>query len=413
MNRPLRNASGANVSAAFGFFRSLFMLFDQRNPGAFAAVFDPKGKTFRHDMYPEYKATRQKTPEDLHAQVPLVEEILRALGVPVLRADGFEADDLIAALAMRSREEGRECWIVSGDKDLLQLVGGGVKALRPDSSFAFNPYGPEEVKAEWGVDPGQILDYLSLIGDASDNVPGVPGVGDKTALKLLTRIPQPRGNILADRRGQAGVAQEKAGGGQGQRLPLPQAHHARCEGADGDRRLGRADCREPRPESCQRSLPPRGDEESRGVRRRSGAFRGWERGATFSRPSRLGRRTGFRGGESGGPPVSQSQARRPARRGARSPPGSLLGRPGGARASAVPRTGRVRDGHRRESPRFLGRPLHRRRRLRLRLRDRRDGRARRRARSASRSPSRPGRPAMRPSPAPMSAISTKRRRAGS
>ena len=188
MNRPLRNASGANVSAAFGFFRFLFALFDQRNPGAFAAVFDPKGKTFRHEMYPDYKATRQKTPEELHAQVPLVEEILRALGVPVLRTEGFEADDLIATLATRSRAEGRECWIVSGDKDLLQLVGGSVKALRPDSSFAYSPYGPEEVKAEWGVEPAQILDYLSLIGDASDNVPGVPGVGDKTALKLLTEF---------------------------------------------------------------------------------------------------------------------------------------------------------------------------------------------------------------------------------
>jgi DNA polymerase-1 len=185
MNRPLRSPSGANVSAAFGFFRFLFALFDQRNPGAFAAVFDPKGKTFRHDIYPEYKATRQKTPEDLHAQVPLVEEILRALGVPVLRADGFEADDLIATLATRARAEGRECWIVSGDKDLLQLVGGGVKALRPDSSFAYSPYGPDEVRAEWGVEPERILDYLSLIGDASDNVPGVPGVGDKTAVKLL------------------------------------------------------------------------------------------------------------------------------------------------------------------------------------------------------------------------------------
>ena len=188
MNRPLRNAAGANISAAFGFFRFLFALFDERNPGAFAAVFDSKGKTFRHDMYPEYKATRQKTPEDLHAQVPLVEEILRALKVPVLRAEGWEADDLIATLATRCRAEGRECWIVSGDKDLLQLVGGSVKALRPDSSFAYRPYGEEEVRAEWGVAPERILDYLSLTGDASDNVPGVPGIGDKTALKLLTQF---------------------------------------------------------------------------------------------------------------------------------------------------------------------------------------------------------------------------------
>jgi DNA polymerase I len=188
MNRPLKNSKGENVSATFGFFRFLFNLFESRNPGAFAAVFDPKGKTFRHEMYAEYKATRQKTPEDLHAQVPLVEEILRALGLPVLRTDGYEADDLIATLATLAREEGRECWIVSGDKDLLQLVGGSVKALRPDSSFGYKPYGPDDVTAEWGVTPERILDYLSLTGDASDNVPGVAGIGDKTALKLLSEF---------------------------------------------------------------------------------------------------------------------------------------------------------------------------------------------------------------------------------
>ncbi|MBL8966438.1 MAG: DNA polymerase I [Spirochaetaceae bacterium] len=189
MSRPLRNAAGENVSAAFGFFRFLFSLFDERGPAAFAAVFDPKGPTFRHEMYPEYKATRQKTPEDLHAQVPLVEEILRALKLPLLRANGYEADDLIATLAERCRAEGRECWIVSGDKDLLQLVGGPVKALRPDSNFAYRPYGPDEVLAEWGVGPERILDYLTLTGDASDNIPGVAGIGDKTAQKLLAEFP--------------------------------------------------------------------------------------------------------------------------------------------------------------------------------------------------------------------------------
>jgi DNA polymerase I len=188
LSRPLRSPAGANVGAAFGFFRFLFALFDERNPGAFAAVFDPKGKTFRHEMYPEYKATRQKTPEDLHAQVPLVEEILGALGVKCLRTEGYEADDLIATLAKRARDEGRECWVVSGDKDLLQLVRGSVKALRPDSSFSYRPFGREDVQAEWGVSPERILDYLSLTGDQSDNVPGVKGIGDKTALKLMTEF---------------------------------------------------------------------------------------------------------------------------------------------------------------------------------------------------------------------------------
>ncbi|HWP68323.1 MAG TPA: 5'-3' exonuclease H3TH domain-containing protein, partial [Rectinemataceae bacterium] len=185
LSRPLRNSSGKNVSAAYGFFRFLFSLFEQRRPEAFAAVFDSKGKTFRHQMYDAYKATRQKTPEDLIDQVPLVEEILSALKVPMLRSEGYEADDVIATIARWSRREERECYVISGDKDLLQLVGGSVKALRPQEGFGFHELGTDEVLSEWGVSPERILDYLSLTGDASDNVPGVPGVGDKTALKLL------------------------------------------------------------------------------------------------------------------------------------------------------------------------------------------------------------------------------------
>lgn len=185
MGRPLRNASGENVSAVYGFFRFLFSLFDQKNPGAFAAVFDSRGPTFRHKMYEAYKATRQKTPEDLTAQVPIVEEILRALGVPMLRKEGYEADDLIASMATRCKREGRECWIISGDKDLLQLVGGTVKALRPAEGFGFHEIDEKAVLEEWGVTPCQILDFLSLTGDASDNVPGVRGIGEKTALKLM------------------------------------------------------------------------------------------------------------------------------------------------------------------------------------------------------------------------------------
>lgn len=185
LSRPLRNPSGQNVSAVYGFFKFLFSLFEQRKPEAFAAVFDSKGKTFRHEMYDAYKATRQKTPEDLIAQVPVVEEILTALGVPMLRREGYEADDVIATLARRCRAEGRECYVISGDKDLLQLVGGSVRALRPQEGFVFRELGPAEVEEEWGVTPERILDYLSLTGDASDNVPGVRGIGDKTALKLL------------------------------------------------------------------------------------------------------------------------------------------------------------------------------------------------------------------------------------
>ncbi|HOV93731.1 MAG TPA: DNA polymerase I [Spirochaetales bacterium] len=185
MNRPLRNSSGQNVSAIYGFFRFLFALFDQRKPKAFAAVFDSKGKTFRHDLYEAYKATRQKTPEDLLNEVPVVEEILSALKVPILRKEGYEADDVIATLASWCKRDGRKCYIISGDKDLLQLVNDGVHALRPQEGFSFKELDEDGVREEWGVDPVHILDYLSLTGDASDNIPGVKGIGDKTALKLM------------------------------------------------------------------------------------------------------------------------------------------------------------------------------------------------------------------------------------
>ena len=215
LTRPLLNPSGKNVSALFGFARTLVTLLDTGAPAAsgdssggdstettlkkplrLAAAFDPRTPTFRHKMYPAYKATRQKTPEDLHAQVPLVEEVLAALGVPSLMAEGYEADDIIATLATKCQEEGRQCYILSSDKDLLQLVGNGTwelrpyKAAKPEAGEAGLPYelvGPKEVKTEWGVNPDKVLDLLSLTGDSSDNVPGVKGVGEKTAVKLMTR----------------------------------------------------------------------------------------------------------------------------------------------------------------------------------------------------------------------------------
>lgn len=188
IRRPLRNARGENVSAIFGFFRFLFALFEQRKPGLFAAALDSLGPTFRHAQLESYKATRPKTPDDLIAQMPRIEDILRALDVPTIRSEGYEADDIIATLASRCAAEGRTCYVVSGDKDLLQLVGGQTKALRPSENFGFRELGAKEVFDEWGVRPDQIRDYLSLTGDASDNVPGVTGVGDKTAQKLIAQF---------------------------------------------------------------------------------------------------------------------------------------------------------------------------------------------------------------------------------
>jgi DNA polymerase-1 len=189
ISRPLRNSQGKNVSALFGFARALAGLINDRAPQYMAAVFDSRKPTFRHELYAEYKANRQKAPEDLHEQVPLVEELLAALGIHGLRKDGFEADDIIATLAVRCRKEGRPCYIVSSDKDLLQLVGGGVYELRPsrDAGRSYDVIDEAEVKKIWGVPPEHILDLLALMGDSADNIPGVKGIGEKTAAKLIAR----------------------------------------------------------------------------------------------------------------------------------------------------------------------------------------------------------------------------------
>jgi DNA polymerase I len=185
LKNPLFNPDGENVSAVFGFFRTLLSLFDEYGPKRYATVLDSKGPTFRHEMYAEYKATREKAPEDLHTQIPKLEEIHDALGLNSVRAQGFEADDIIATYAEMCVREGRMCYIVSGDKDLLQLVGENVRVLKPDRRGGYDELGPESVYEAWGVRPDQILDYLALIGDSSDNIPGVRGIGPKTAVKLL------------------------------------------------------------------------------------------------------------------------------------------------------------------------------------------------------------------------------------
>lgn len=213
LTRPLRNNAGKNVSALFGFSRTVISLLDEGAPAAdscgklldkpekplrLAAIFDSRSPTFRHKIYSDYKANRQKAPEDLHEQVPLVEEFLNVLGIQCLKVEGFEADDIIATLAKKCREENRQCYILSSDKDLLQLVEIGTYELRPakinrseaapaSSGPVWDLVGPDEVKAEWGVEPPKVLDLLSLVGDSSDNVPGVKGIGDKTAIKLMGR----------------------------------------------------------------------------------------------------------------------------------------------------------------------------------------------------------------------------------
>ena len=190
IRNPMMNPKGENSSAIFGFFRTLFSLFDRYNPEYFLVTLDSLTPTFRHEMYPEYKATRDKTPEDLHAQIPRIEAILKALGITALRKNGYEADDIIATYAKKCQAEDSQCRIITGDKDLLQLVSDNIKVIRY-SKDDYNEMDRDGVFKEWGVWPEQILDYLALCGDSADNIPGVKGIGPKGAVTLL----QTYGNI--------------------------------------------------------------------------------------------------------------------------------------------------------------------------------------------------------------------------
>ena len=184
---PLFNPAGRNSSAVFGFFRALFSIQQNYKPGYLGVIFDSAKPTFRHERYPEYKANREKAPQDLHAQIPVIKEILDAMKISRIERDGVEADDIIATYATLSRKNGQGCAIISGDKDLMQLVGDNVTALVPDKSGGYLEYGPSEVAEKWGVPPEGILDYLSMTGDQSDNVPGVKGIGPKGAVGLLEK----------------------------------------------------------------------------------------------------------------------------------------------------------------------------------------------------------------------------------
>ena len=183
---PLTNSAGENTSAEFGFLRTLLALRRDQAPDALLVTFDPPGKTFRHETYPEYKAQRAKTPPELKVSVERIKEFLDLAGVSRLLMEGYEADDVMASAARRAAGEGWDVIIFSGDKDLCQLVDERVRILRP--AVGRKPameMGPAEVAEEFGVSPDKLLDYLSLVGDSADNVPGVSGLGPKGSAKLL------------------------------------------------------------------------------------------------------------------------------------------------------------------------------------------------------------------------------------
>jgi DNA polymerase-1 len=182
IRNPLINSKGENVSAVFGFVTSVMDLLDRFEPKYVAVVFDTPEPTFRHEIFEDYKATREAAPEEMIEQLPTIRRIMDALGIPVVESPGYEADDVIGTLAVRAHAIDVHTTIISGDKDFFQLVGDDVSIYDPGKKIQ---YDSDRVVEQFGVPPGQVIEVLGLMGDSSDNVPGVPGIGKKTAVDLI------------------------------------------------------------------------------------------------------------------------------------------------------------------------------------------------------------------------------------
>ena len=186
---PRMNSKGENTSAIFGFAVTLEDLLKKINPTHVGVAFDPAGGTFRHEAYEQYKAQRPETPEDIRKAVPVIKQILEAMNIPVLEVPGFEADDVIGTLSKQGEQAGYEVYMATPDKDYGQLVSDHVFMYRPRHTGGFELMGPKEVCEKYGLnDKNQVIDLLGLMGDASDNIPGCKGVGEKTAVALLQQF---------------------------------------------------------------------------------------------------------------------------------------------------------------------------------------------------------------------------------
>ncbi len=181
--------SGEMVNAVYGFANTLFKVVNTHNASHWAIAFDYPAPTFRHAAYEQYKAQRPPTPEELKSQIVRIHELAEALGIPAFEVEGYEADDILGTLALQARDAGMDAAILTGDRDLLQLVRPGITVLLPGRNFSEAvTYDAAAVEARFGVSPEQFTAYKALVGDSSDNIPGVPGVGDKTAAKLLSQF---------------------------------------------------------------------------------------------------------------------------------------------------------------------------------------------------------------------------------
>ena len=192
IKNPRRNSKGLNTSAIMGFINTLNEVQTKEKPTHIGVAFDPSGPTFRHIEYPEYKAQREACPEDIKAAVPIIKEVLDAYHIPVLEVAGYEADDVIGTIATKAGKAGVETYMLTPDKDYGQLVTDNVYMYRPRHDGGYEVMNPESVITKYGLDnTSQVIDLLGLMGDSSDNIPGCPGVGEKTAVKLIKEF----GNI--------------------------------------------------------------------------------------------------------------------------------------------------------------------------------------------------------------------------
>ena len=195
MKSPRINSKGLNTSCVMGFCNTLNEILTKEKPTHIAVAFD-HGKTFRHEAFPAYKAQREETPEDIKISVPIIKNILEAYHIPILQVDGFEADDIIGTVAIQAGEKGIETYMLTPDKDYGQLVRDNVYMFRPRHGGGYEKLGVEEIEEKYSIaSPLQVIDLLALMGDSADNFPGCPGVGEKTAVKLINEFGSVEGLI--------------------------------------------------------------------------------------------------------------------------------------------------------------------------------------------------------------------------
>lgn len=183
---PMHTSKGEQTNATYGFTSMLLNIIEHEKPNYIAMTFDEKAPTFRHDEHEGYKATRKKAPDELYEQIPRIHEMVKSFSIPIYSKEGYEADDMMGTIAVTAKEQGIDTYVVTGDMDALQLINGNVHVVFPHKGYR-DPivFDKEKVVEKYGITPGQVVDYKALMGDSSDNIKGVEGIGPVGAVKLL------------------------------------------------------------------------------------------------------------------------------------------------------------------------------------------------------------------------------------